>query len=138
MRNRDIVIIEPRPVHLTNEVTKHIHEHRAPTDDSVRLLAEMEAKARDKIIEAIQVGDTTFQCVVHVQTRFDNDDVHLMAVFSLNGKNLTAEHVTRRIDFDRKKAFTALRDAIAIKIASEILTTALTRLDMMMLPKVGR
>lgn len=134
----DRLVVAHSTEHVTREVTKHIHEHRAPTDDSVRLLAEMEAKARDKIVEAIQVGDTTFQCVVHAQTRFDNDDVHLMAVFSLNGKNLTAEHVTRRIDFDRKKAFTALRDAIAVRIASEILTPALTRLDMMTLPRLGR
>src|SRR5437899_141820 len=83
MTNRTI-ILSPQTSHVTERVTEHVHEHRAPTDESVRLLSEMEKAARDKIVEAIHVGDTTFECVVHIERRFADDSTYLIAVFSLN------------------------------------------------------
>ena len=37
---------------------EHIHEHRAPTDDSVRLLGDMEAKMRERVLAAYPVENT--------------------------------------------------------------------------------
>jgi hypothetical protein len=112
----------------TEYVTKEIHEHRAPTDDSVRLLREMEGKAKEQIIEALHIGDTTFDCVVHVSKRFEDSTTRLLAVFSLNGKKLTAEHIEHDHRYERDAAFAALRDAIAKEIATEVLVPALSRL----------
>lgn len=125
----DRPVIHVSPTRITREqVTEHVHEHRAPTDESVRLLAEMEAKARDKIIEAVHIGDTTFECVVQTMKNMHDDTICLIAVFSLNGKKLTVEHIERSDRFERRKAFQDLRDAMATKIATEILLPELDRL----------
>ena len=126
----DRTVIVPRMVeHVTHEVTKQVHHHRAPTDDSVKLLKELEEKAQAKVIEAVHVGDTTFECVVHAERDGPSDSVRLVAVFSLNGKKLTAkfeEHIYR---FERRAAFEGLRAAIAAEIAQQILAPAIQALD---------
>lgn len=126
MFNRTVIV--PHTEHVTHEVTKHIHHHRAPTDDSVRLLKELEEKAQAKIIEAVHVGDTTFDCVVHFQRTMIDDNVCLLAVFSLNGKKITVEHKERQDRYDRREAFLALRDAMAKEIAGQVLAPAVERL----------
>ena len=49
--------VNVRSVTEVREVTLNVHEHRAPTDDSVKLLMEMRDKAYDSIIETLQMGD---------------------------------------------------------------------------------
>lgn len=129
MFDRPVILVPHVTQHVTREVTKQVHEHRAPTDESVRLLAEFEAKARERIVEAIHVGDGVFECVVHIEKSFADDAVRLMAVFSLNGKKLTAEFKEHGHRVERKAALLGLRDAIAKEIAHQILVPALERLD---------
>lgn len=114
-------------VERTSYVTKEIHEHRAPTDQSVALLKEMEEAARAKLIESVKVTDTNFECVVHTLKEFASGDFLCKAVFSLNGEKLEAE-VRTQDTTDRQKVWTALRDEIARVIAGHILTGALRRL----------
>lgn len=125
----DRTIFAPEVSNVTESVTKHVHEHRAPTDESVRLLSEMETAARDKIVEAVHVGDTTFECVVHTERQFVDNSTRLIAIFSLNGKKLTVEHVDQGTEYDPRKALVALRDAVAVKIATEILIPALKNME---------
>lgn len=122
----DRTVVFPERSH-TEYVTRAVHEHRAPTDDSVKLLREMEKKARDQVIEAIHVGDTTFECVVHQQHDFASDLTTWRAVFSLNGKNLTADFEFRPWQTKPADAAVGLRDAISKKIATEILSPSLSR-----------
>jgi hypothetical protein len=111
----------------TQFVTREIHEHRAPTDESVKLLREMEAKARKQVLDSIRLGDTAFECVVHVTRDTMSGDTSLMAIFSLNGKKFTVEH--REWRPDTKLLVEGLRAAMANKIATEILVPALQSLD---------
>jgi hypothetical protein len=124
MFNRNIAVIQPTRVEV-REVTKQVHEHRAPTDDSVKLLREMEAAAVDKIEQSLHVGDATFDCVVHFQRRHVDQSIHLKAIFSLNGKRMVAEHVEHTDRYDKVTALNGLLDAMAKQIAAEILTPAL-------------
>jgi hypothetical protein len=118
----------PTHHHTTTEVTKNIHEHRAPTDQSVALLREMEQAARDKIIASVHINDTSFDGTIHIQKRFEDDVFEFVAIFSLNGQRLTAKHVTRDIDRgDKHKAIRDLRDEIAKVIANTIIQPALER-----------
>jgi len=112
-----------------HEVTKHVHHHRAPTDESVKALRELEQAATAKIIDSVRVGDATFECVVHVMRTMIDDTVHLKAIFSLNGKKLEAEYTAPRLDYDKAKAVVGLRDAMAKEIATAILLPALQWLD---------
>lgn len=123
------VLVAPQAPRGPSHVTATVHEHRAPTDESVKLLAEFEVKARERIVEAVHVGDTTFECVVHVEKDFPSDAIRLMAVFSLNGKKLTAEFKEHAHRFERRAAFEGLRAAIATEIAQQILGPAIRALD---------
>lgn len=128
LRRPNVVVVAPARSH-TEYVTREVREHRAPTDESVRLLRDMEAKARDQIIEAVHVGDATFECVVHT-TRFAEDQsTRLMAIFSLNGKRMTVEYREQDWRADKQAMLKGLRDAMAEKIATEILLPALSRLN---------
>lgn len=120
-----------RPIVVMNSparieyVTREVHEHRAPTDDSVKLLREMEAKAQEQVIKAVHVGDSIFECVVHMQKNHMDGSTSMLAVFSLNGKKLTAEFREHEWRADKFKMVDGLRAAIADKLSREILAPAL-------------
>lgn len=111
----------------TSYVTKTVIEQRAPTDQSVALLREMEAAARAKLLESVKVSDTKFECVVHTLRDFASGDVIRKAVFSLNGEKLEAESRTNEMDVSKgwKEALQDLRNEIAQVIATKILASAL-------------
>lgn len=112
--------------------TTHIHQHRigdqhvnitekkAPTDDSIRLLSEFEAAANNKILESVRVADNNFECVIHAQYDMLNDLEMFCAIFSLNGKKMTARFSQQRIDKSAETIGKGLRDAVAKEIACEI------------------
>jgi len=49
----------------------HVHEHRAPTDASVRLLVEMEAKTRERVLAAYPVENTLLKFTTVLLERDD-------------------------------------------------------------------
>ncbi len=53
------------PTRVSVNSRSEVHEHRAPTDDSVRLLREMEQRVRDEVVKTTIVRDTDFECVVY-------------------------------------------------------------------------
>ncbi len=67
-----------------------IHEHRAPTDESIRLADEMREKALQSVIDSIKVGDNTFDGQV-VQTMNYNFGFDVHAIFKLNGRKYHAK-----------------------------------------------
>ena len=128
MFNRSLTLVAPTQ-RTTEYVTREVHEHRAPTDESVKLLREMEAKAQQQVIEAINVGDTTFECVVHMM-RFPADDSTLYrAVYSLNGKKMTTDYRNQEWRTDKREALVKLRDEMAKDIATAVIVPALQRLQ---------
>lgn len=123
-----LIIHDTRTEYVTTTV--NVTEKRAPTDESVRLLGEMERAAEQRVIESIRVGDMVFKCVVHSHADMLNDQRVLVAVFSLNGKQMKAEHrVSTRDDrSDPGAAIRGLRDEMAKVIATSVLTPALAGL----------
>lgn len=120
-----LVIIE-QPTR-TEYVTREVHEHRAPTDQSVALLREMESAAKDEVIKAIHVGNTVFDCVVHTWRDDLSDSTKYRAIFSLNGKKLSADAEMPRGRHRPVKPtdeFELLREAVAREIAAEVLNDA--------------
>lgn len=104
----------------------HVTEKRAPTDESVRLLAEMEAAAQARVKAAIRVTDTAFEGVVHISFDVLNDRNLVACTFSLNGKKLEAR---THFNVGSKEAdnIEKLIDAVARVIACEILSGCMTR-----------
>ena len=119
----------------TEYVTRNVnvHEHRAPTDESVKLLREMEAKAEAEVIKAASVGNAVFECVVQQMRDNFSDKMVWRAVFKLNGKPLTATSETdprkaNHLMEASRDAFDALRDKMAVAIATEVLNDAFVAL----------
>lgn len=130
---------EPKPV-LVNvhmpERTKYVdrnvtvHEHRAPTDESVRLLKEMEEEAREKILDSFRLDGNGFECVIQCERDCMTMDTTAVAVFSLNGRKFQA--LARVTDRERQRdgpvlLASRLRDAVALSIANEVLSGAWPR-----------
>jgi hypothetical protein len=130
---QDVVLLSAlmdRPTR-TEYVDRHvtINEHRAPTDESVKLLREMELKAQEKLIAAVQVGNSTFECVLHQQLDNFSDRMMWRAVYKLNGKQLTTTVDTDprespNLGSGMRDAFDKLRDAMAKDIAGQVLNDA--------------
>lgn len=121
MFDRLVLAAGPRSVHHSHAAT--ITEKRAPTDESVRLLKEFEEKAEAKVVAAISVGDTTFECVLHQQEDMLSDKLLYRAIFSLNGKKMTADYEVERWrgDVQPHEILSGIRDAVAKEIATHIL-----------------
>ena len=119
------IVVVPDPSPRTEYVTRTIHEHRAPTDQSVALLRDMEAAVERKIEQSIHIGNTAIECVVHISKDMLADCTRLKAIFKLNGQTETAEHSFRpRERGDELQASAALRDEVAKVIASKMIASA--------------
>lgn len=83
------------PPRREESVHRHeYHEHRAPTDDSVRLLSEMEAAALKKVVATIHSENNTLSVCGFIQETFDVDcalrgGLKLTLKVTLNGKDHT-------------------------------------------------
>jgi hypothetical protein len=83
MFNRtNYVTVKDGPTYVTKTTT----EYRAPTDESVRLLKEMEEKVHEKIINSISVRDCQVECQVIIEKDYMNRSNHYIVVYSMNGK----------------------------------------------------
>lgn len=112
----------------TNYVTREVHEHRAPTDQSVALLKEMEEAAKDKVVDAVHVQDTAFSCEVHLIRESFSMQNRVRVIFSIGGRKMH-EDVVLSHDDDGRQLVEKIREAVAQRIAGEVLTPALRVLD---------
>ncbi len=78
--------------HINFPDTIKVHEHKAPTDESIRLMEEMHHKAIKNIIAHVKIEDNIVngQCwavrrMTHIQ------DVLFIFKFKINGKEFTVE-----------------------------------------------
>lgn len=104
--------------------THKITEQRAPTDESVRLLAEMERAAERKYANGIRLETNDFKCVVNIYQDYPNDQTIAVARFDLNGQRMETEYRQRRSveqDASGRALAIGLVEAIAEKIARECL-----------------
>jgi len=101
-----------------------VHEHRAPTDDSVKLLREMEAAAQDSILSTYKFDDNVLNGIA-VQTLRSwgepGSDIHIR--FTLNRKEFRFKEQLADVDFaiNREKAITCLFKAVRDSIFQELL-----------------
>ena len=74
-------------------VDMKIHEHKAPTDDSIRLCKEFEEKIKNSLIKSIQVVDNKFNftCLIFYDDR--TCDKILKYRFTLNSKEFVGNIV---------------------------------------------
>lgn len=123
MFDRTTWLMNPAPRHTSVTVT----EHRAPTDESVKLLKEMQEKASAALIGAVHVNDTALDAVLQLEEDLASDAVLFRVVFSLNGTKMTVSGSMRSIDVTSAEvALDKIKSAIVGKLATEILRTSMT------------
>lgn len=104
----------------TTFVTREVHEHRAPTDDSVKLLREMEQAARDQVDQTIRVEDSPIDCLMQINIDLANRERVARVHFKINGVQRVVE--TRVKDAADPLTFSQeIAADVAQKIAAEIL-----------------
>lgn len=74
--------------HTTEYVDRNItvNEHRAPTDESVKILNEMTEKALKNIVSNFSTTNNTLQATVAVYEDYRNSERQFLCKFVLNGK----------------------------------------------------
>lgn len=110
----------------------HHHEHRAPTDESVRLLMDMEEAARAKIVHTAVLNDMPMACTIFVMRHCDGT-VELQAIYDINGKRHTTQVRDAIHDTDRFALVKKLHEAIARQVSELIIMDGLTAVDWPML-----
>jgi len=116
----------------TEYVTKTVNvtEKRAPTDESVRLLKEMEEAARSKIEDTFVLTNNGFECRIYTVLECNSYDYIITAVYLLNGKKMRSEARISKYDLEtagyekHQKLFQAIQAEVAMDIAREILGPA--------------
>jgi hypothetical protein len=111
---------------ITRSINEHHHhehhttEKRAPTDESVRLLREVEAEAKAAVVKSVRVANTDIDIVVHKQYDIINDQTLYRMVYSLNGKRrIVNTHVSTGDPVEQHLVHT-LSDDIAIGLLSSV------------------
>lgn len=108
--------------HRKTEYTT-VHEHRAPTDQSVALLKEMERAAMEKVVKSIRLENTVVDGVIHKHEDIMNDRLLFLCHVKVNGRMVEV-----RTDFPRDASLdevaSGLADATARQIACELLNKA--------------
>jgi hypothetical protein len=107
----------------TQYVTRGVHEHRAPTDESVKLLTELEKAADKRRIKTLELSNNLFSGKLMIEYQHYSGDTVARCVFDLNGKRITVDAQSYLgAGGDRMKLLLDLRDKVAARIASEMLT----------------
>ena len=104
-----------------------VHEHRAPTDESVRLLRDMERAALEKVIQSVRLENAAIDAVLHYQREPANDLDRFLIVWKHKGERRKVWH-----DFrwdgqgDKRQALAeGLLRALSDDIASVLLSATL-------------
>lgn len=102
-----------------------IHEHHAPTTESVRLLRDMEAAAGANVRSIIPLNNNTLQAIMVVERSCIDMLDYTNILLQINGKKIEVKY-QKGINSDLNEFVTGLRKAVADKLTDEILTTLIT------------
>ena len=123
----DTYQVGPRSI----DVHKTVTEKRAPTDESVRLLREMEAKAKDQVIEAMRLTSSSVEAVAH---RYDNPmdmRTHFLIHYKLNGQKrevrLHIEEYKSSIEEQLDAIWKAIAEDMAAVLVGDVARTVVRR-----------
>jgi hypothetical protein len=103
---------------ITRNVKVEVSEHRAPTDESVRLLREMEKAAEDKVFARFTVGGNMLKGKAQLWEEMASNTVKIRIAFTLNDEKHDWTVETDRFDWhDRKKVAEIVHAELAKRLA---------------------
>ncbi|WP_343735322.1 hypothetical protein [Acidovorax sp.] len=113
--------------------THTIIENRAPTDESLRLLKEMEKAAQDKMLGSIRLDNCPIDCVIHAHQDCMGLDLQFIVRLKINSQVIEIKHIHRRqhgsLEEERQAVISGLNSCVAARIAAELLGQAFARAD---------
>ena len=112
-----------------------VHEHRAPTDASLRMLNEMQEKVKQNIIDSmiIQTNEMNAVAVFHTLSMIDNA-VLWDAAFVLNGNTI---RINGKIDYNEWVISTiGSKELVVERIAKCFLESVSKEMVMQILPSI--
>lgn len=86
---------------VTKEVTKQIHHHRAPTDESVKILKECEDSMRKKVVDSFKVEGNSLNVKWIVFDNYPHGNIDVTCAFKING---TEYKIEKQMDIAVKRA----------------------------------
>lgn len=104
-------------------VDVNVTENRAPTDESVKLLREMEQKAQEQVLKAISINNTEVEGVLHMMRNPLSCTYVFRFLYQINGKKMTTDFEVNEFELPKYKWIDGLINAVATDIAREILLT---------------
>ena len=124
-------LLRDKHFHVHNNVAvapaypQTIHEHRAPTDESVKILREMEEAARQSILDVYQFEDNGLSGITVLmkpRSCFEDDRV-LYVRFTLNGQLIEFEEKIdcRTVMFDKQRAYELLMQGVRNAILQKLI-----------------
>ena len=100
---------------------KTVHEHRAPTDDSIKLYGEMLEKAYESILESFSIEANELNGVEAIITHDCQFGKCCMIHFKLNGKSFTKRLEIASYEDDYNKVLNKMVEDLATYISVEII-----------------
>lgn len=99
-----------------------VNEQRAPTDDSVRLLREMESAAEKRIMESVRLSSPQFDCVIHRMQDPASFGSTFHVLYSLNGTTRRLKVEANDLRETVSDAMVRIRAAIAEDFAAHVIS----------------
>lgn len=118
--------------------TVKVEEHRAPTDQSVRLLNEMQQQAQSNIIAQVRLPDNILNAIVFIQQiKMGFDRFDWFCKFKLNGREHVvkgsfdnwefAQDIKRKVDSGQEHNYELAEWQELVKRVSTVIAGYLTR-----------
>jgi hypothetical protein len=124
----DTYVVRPGDQHHSHH--HEVHEHRAPTDESVKLLTEMERAMLKRLLFSVRVDDCQVDCVIHALKDNFGLDTKWLIQYKINGVQHRIDHVFvdrgEAPDRARERLVCELVDALSRDIARRMLMQPLT------------
>jgi len=105
------------------------HEHRAPTDDSIKIYKEMEGKAKNAVMSVFASEGNSANFVIAYFDNILDWKKEARWTMTINKKELTGSVMLEMIEHDPQAIAVAIRDDIAKSIANTLLAPAMQEMN---------
>ena len=101
--------------------TIDVIEHRAPTDESIKILREMEKEVLDNIISMGKIEDNMFNIKWYIYPDKHSWDERCLCVFKLNGKEYDFEFLLPSKYTERSQIIPEIRSRVLEKLTGVLM-----------------
>lgn len=103
-------------------INVNIQERRAATDESVRILREMEKEVQQKITDSIRVQNCEIDIVVHTGVDYLNSQSLMALIYCINGKKTRVDLTFNSWEVqDKEKVLDRIISRLSESIACNLL-----------------